>query len=34
MSKDTAFQEIRSGAGVETGAFDKIKIGGVTVERL
>ena len=35
MSRDTVFQEIRPGAGFETGDFVKEKgVGGATVERL
>ena len=33
-SRDTVFEEIRSGAGVKTGDLDKEKLGGATVEQL
>ena len=34
VSRDPAFQEIRPGAGLETGDFVKETLGGLTVERL
>ena len=34
VSRDTVFQEMRPGAGFETGGFVKKKVGGANAERL
>ena len=34
VSRDTVFEEVRPGAGFETGDFVKERLGGATVERL
>ena len=34
VTRDTVYQEIRSGAGFKTGDFVEEKLGGATVERL
>ena len=34
VSRDTVFQELRSGGDFKTGDFVKRKLGGATVERL